>query len=250
MIVFPMAGLSRRFSEAGYTLPKYMLPLAGGTCFDFSVSGFLGPYRSETFVFVMRDVQETPQFVEERLRALGVGDYRLVVLAGPTSGQGETVEKGLEGLAAGDEELTVFNIDTFRMNVSRPTPEERGDGHLEVFRGSGDGWSFVEPTPNGSGKVARTTEKVPISDLCCTGLYSFARVSDFREALEAERRSPTSALGETYIAPIYNHLIGRGREIRYSLIRNDDVVFCGVPAEYEALASNPAPLKALSRPEG
>ena len=39
MIVFPMAGLSRRFSEAGYDQPKYMLPLEGGPCFDAGMRG-------------------------------------------------------------------------------------------------------------------------------------------------------------------------------------------------------------------
>ena len=31
MIVFPMAGLSSRFTKAGYDRPKWMLPLAGVT---------------------------------------------------------------------------------------------------------------------------------------------------------------------------------------------------------------------------
>lgn len=247
MIIFPMAGLSRRFGEAGYDRPKYMLPLDGGTCFDFSVAGFVKAYAEDTFVFVMRDVQDTPRFVEQRLRALGVRRSEVVVLDGPTSGQGETVEKGLA--AAGGAEtpgtLTIFNIDTFRINVLPPASSEQGDGYLEIFTGSGTGWSFVEPEPGSANKVRRTTEKVPVSDLCCTGLYNFGNARLFLEALEAERHAPTSALPETYVAPVYNHLIRRGYDIRYSRIPREDVVFCGVPTEYEALRRDPSPLQRL-----
>ena len=235
-----MAGLSRRFSEAGYDRPKYMLPLGGATCFDFSVAGFLPSGSEETFLFIVRDVHDTPRFVAERLDALGVERQRVVVLDRTTSGQGETVELGLAQVEARDgEELTIFNIDTFRRRVVPPSPDARGDGYLEVFVGSGDNWSFVDPLPGPEQRVRRTTEKVPVSDLCCTGLYHFRRVGDFREALAAERRQPTSALPETYVAPIYNQLIARGRDIRYALVAAGDVVFCGVPAEYEALRTAP-----------
>lgn len=242
-----MAGLSRRFLDAGYTLPKYMLPLAGATCFDFSVAGFLDAYRNHTFVFVMRNVHDTPTFVEERLKALGVTRYRLVVLDQPTGGQAETVERGLDAVPPEDGELTIFNIDTFRARIRAEAPLGGSDGSLEVFRGAGDGWSFVEPLEPGSFRVGRTTEKIPISDLCCTGRYSFTRTSDFRDALAAERQAFGSTPKETYVAPLYNHLIARGMAIHFDLIDREDVVFCGVPAEYELLRQHDDWLEGLKR---
>ena len=40
VIVIPMAGESRRFSEAGYISPKYELPLAGKSVFRHAVGSF------------------------------------------------------------------------------------------------------------------------------------------------------------------------------------------------------------------
>ena len=228
-----MAGLSRRFAEAGYALPKYMLPLGADVCFDLAVAGFVEPYGDETFLFVVRDVSGTPAFVEERCRALGVRRFQIVVLDRTTSGQGETVELGLADVGPEDGELAIFNIDTFRRNVRRPTRAERGDGWLEVVHASGDNWSFV--LPGADGRVARTTEKERISGLCCTGFYGFRNAADFREAMRMERVQATCALPETYIAPIYNHLVTSGRDIRYHVVPPADVSFCGVPSEYEAL---------------
>lgn len=229
-----MAGLSRRFADAGYGLPKYMLPLGRGYCFDRAVAGFLDAYGEETFLFVCRGVAGTPAFVEERCRAMGLRHARIVVLDGTTSGQGETVERGLDATGAESGEIAIFNVDTFRENVVRPPAPDRGDGWLEVVRAAGDGWSFVLPAAE-DGRVSRTTEKERVSDLCCTGFYGFRSADDFRDALETERSRPSCPLPESYIAPIYNHLIAAGRDIRYVAVERDDVTFCGTPAEYEAV---------------
>ncbi|MDB5465845.1 MAG: capsular polysaccharide biosynthesis protein, partial [Phenylobacterium sp.] len=106
-------------------------------------------------------------------------------------------------------------------------------GWLEVFRGSGANWSYVQPAPGPEPWALATAEKQPISDLCCTGLYHFARAEDFRAALAAERAAPQAA--ELYVAPLYNHLLAQGRRVAWCEIDRDEVVFCGTPAEYEAL---------------
>ena len=41
--------------------------------------------------------------------------------------------------------------------------------------------------------------------------------------------------GELYVAPLYNDLIERGLDVRFSVIPREEVVFCGVPAEYDAV---------------
>ena len=139
--------------------------------------------------------------------------------------------------------MTIFNIDTFRIGLS--LPPANGDGCLEVFTGCGDNWSFVEE--GADGKVVRVTEKVPISELCCTGLYHFARADDFLWALARERLVRSGAQRELYVAPLYNHLIGKGADIRARHVSREDIVFCGVPAEYEAIVGDPRLSRRLER---
>jgi len=236
MIVIPMAGLSRRFTEAGYDRPKYMLDLPGGTVFDHAVGSFRALFASEPFLFIGRDVAGTRAFVERSCAALGVGQARMVMLDAPTAGQAETVELGLlqAGVADGTP-ITIFNIDTFRPGFDFPPAAWWGhsDGYLEVFRGTGANWSYVRPAPGEEALVAETAEKRVISDLCCTGLYHFARAEGFRAALARERQARSAA--ELYVAPLYNHLVAAGQRIHYRVIAPADIVFCGVPAEYAAL---------------
>lgn len=238
MIVIPMAGMSSRFFKAGYTKPKYMLEAHGQTLFDHSVKSFQAYFSTLPFLFIVRDVYETEAFVKEQALKLGIKEFYIVVLDKETKGQAETVTLGLELLERQRPDyqgpITVFNIDTFRPNFKFPEVSNRGDGYLEVFRGSGDNWSFALPEKEGSTKVIKTAEKNPISDLCSTGLYHFNRKQAYLDAYQAYVAKPQQEWekGELYIAPLYNLLIEKGLEVHYHLIERSEVIFCGVPQEY------------------
>ena len=234
MIVIPMAGASRRFAEAGYARPKYELMLDGRCVFDHAVGGFAALFAVEPFLFIVRG-EAAADFVRARAAGLGVAHAQVASLGAPTAGQAETVSLGLAAAGvAGETPLTIFNIDTFRPGYRPPTGPLAGmDGWLEVFRGQGANWSYVRPAPGADPIALETAEKRPISDLCCTGLYHFARAADFEAALAAERAAPS--MNELYVAPLYNHLIRRGARIGYSLIDRAGVVFCGTPEEYRGL---------------
>lgn len=237
MIVIPMAGRSQRFTDAGYDRPKYMLALHGRSVFAHAVGSFEAEFARTPFLFIVGPDPGAAAFVRSACAGLGVADARVVALDGSTAGQAETVERGLDAVAD-DTALTIFNIDTFRPGFSFPGGLlDSLDGWLEVFRGEGANWSYVKPAPGPEPLALETAEKQPISDLCCTGLYHFARAGDFRAALAEERRAPQAK--ELYVAPIYNHLIRKGARIGYRLIETREVVFCGTPAEYKALLSAP-----------
>lgn len=238
MIVIPMAGASRRFAEAGHDRPKYMLAARGDSLFHHAVASFRALFDRESFLFIARDIAGTADFIAGECAALGLKDWAVEILPGKTDGQAATVAAGLaaRGLADTDTPVTIFNIDTFRPGFQWPGGVAGADGWLEVFRGGGDNWSFVRPGPDH--RVLETAEKRPLSDLCCTGLYHFARARDFMAAFaDPPPASSTAERRERYVAPLYNRLIVNGADIRYVEIPRDAVIFCGVPAEYDAFRS-------------
>jgi hypothetical protein len=242
MIVIPMAGLSSRFFKAGYKEPKYMLMAHNKSLFDHAVSSFSKYFKTDSFLFIVRDVYQTPEFVAEQANKLKISNFHIVSLDEETRGQAETVTLGIEKWReeTGNKQdcpITIFNIDTFRPGFVYPPLNELGDGYLEVFRGSGDNWSFAKPVSNDSTRVSKTAEKRPISDLCCTGLYHFRSLEQYLTAYYAYLDKPieTWEKGELYVAPLYNHLIDLGLEIHYNLISREEVIFCGVPEEYKGI---------------
>lgn len=234
MIVLPMAGLSRRFLDAGYERPKYELTLAGRPVFDWALLSFEDCFSSEPIVIIYRDLPGLTRFLEERCAACGAVNVRLIALPEPTRGQAETVEIGLNKAGvASDEPLSIFNIDTFRPGISPVPLGPDCHGSLETFVGEGSNWSFVEPLEPCSTRVRRVTEKVRISNLCCTGLYFFASAQIFCRAYAQELVTRSSH--ELFVAPLYQHMINEGLEVHYTVINPSEVLFCGTPDEYETL---------------
>lgn len=225
MIIIPMAGLSSRFFKAGYTEPKYKLKAHNKTLFEWSVKTFEQYYQSEKFIFICRDVYDTPAFVESELRHMGIKDYEVVILSAETRGQAETVFLALDKVPD-NEPIVIFNIDTHEKHFEFAT--EVNDAYLEVFKGEGEHWSFAQPKGNTT-LVERTTEKVRISDLCSNGVYGFKNKEIFINAyIELIRSNP----GELYIAPMFNFIIAKEMCVRYKLVEHSDHIFMGTPAEY------------------
>ncbi len=244
MIVFPMAGRSRRFAEAGYVGPKYRLLAHGRPLLWHSVHGFRGLFLDEPFVFASLAEDDAEDDVRTVATSCRIARWRHVALPQATAGQAETVRQAIDLVDAGDDEpLTIFNIDTIHRRYQRPDAFEPGavDGYLEVFRGEGAQWSFVRVRNESSDRVVETTEKRRVSDLCCTGLYYFRRCGDYRLAARQQASGDPRAAGagERYVAPLYNLLIAWQRDIRAVRIEPDRVVFSGIPREYEAFRDGP-----------
>ena len=234
MIIFPMAGKSSRFFKAGYSKPKYMLKAHGEYLFDHAVKSFKKYFSRELFMFLAREGCDASKFIEERAAVLGIKEFTIVLLEHETRGQAETVALGLEEYNS-EAPITIFNIDTIRRDFTYPLLKDNVDGYLEVFRGSGDNWSFVLPFSDGDSRVKQTAEKKPISNLCSTGLYYFSSSNEYLEVFNLYKQLPISdwVNGEIYVAPLYNLLIEQGSKIHFHEISSDEVIFCGVPEEYE-----------------
>lgn len=235
-----MAGKSSRFSKAGYSKPKYQLEINKKPLFDYCISSFKYYFNNEKFIFIVR-TEEEKEFVVSRCAILKIQKYEVKVLNERTRGQAETVYLGIKDQSDfGDDRLIIFNIDTIRPSFRIPELSSATAGYLEVFEGDGDGWSFVEADAE-TNKVLRTTEKVRISNLCSTGLYFFKNIKLFNEYFEKFSELDVSSLqgGEYYIAPMYNLLIGAGLDVTFDKIESKNVIFSGVPDEYEFILNKP-----------
>ena len=168
----------------------------------------------------------------DAVQKLGISRYDTVELEHDTRGQAETAYLALQEYAS-DFPVTIFNIDTIRYDYQKPDFLDACDGYLEVFKGDGEHWSFVDPGVDSS--VVRTTEKDRISDLCSDGLYYFKSQFQFRQIFEQALALNEQVKGEFYIAPLYNQLISAGGVVKYAVIDMEQIDFCGTPDEYQAL---------------
>ena len=231
-VVITMAGIGSRFREAGYTVPKYMIEARGKTLFEWSMESLSGYQdKADQYIFIVREEDGAAGFIREKCGEMGIRRARVVELDHRTDGQATTALLGSSVWNSGNG-LLVYNIDTYVEAGQLRYEDLRGDGFIPCFRGLGDHWSFVRL--DGDGKAVEVREKERISDNCTLGAYYFSSCGLYEEMYhDYYKDSGNLEKGEKYVAPLYNHMIKKGKEVYISLVEREKVHVLGTPEELE-----------------
>jgi UDP-N-acetylglucosamine diphosphorylase / glucose-1-phosphate thymidylyltransferase / UDP-N-acetylgalactosamine diphosphorylase / glucosamine-1-phosphate N-acetyltransferase / galactosamine-1-phosphate N-acetyltransferase len=230
-IVVPMAGLGSRFSQAGYTTPKPLIPVLGKPMYAWAVDSLPLAAATQLIFILLRSQPEYPVLkrdLEERYAA-----RHPLVLDVPelTAGQAVTVLRAKE-IIDNETPLLIHNADTaFEVDQRwvREAMDSHTDGALLVFRSDEKRWSYSREDE--TGRVVEVREKQVISPWASTGTYWFRHGTDFVRLAENRYRGHRSESGEFYVAPLYNDLAAEGKSIRNFPIER---LFClGTPEDLE-----------------
>jgi len=244
-IVIPMAGRGSRFAEAGYELPKPLLPIHGIPMIEAVVRN-LAPSEPARFVFICQREHLASFGFEAGLRQAAPG-CTIVAIDGVTEGAACTVLLAEHAIDP-DDVLVIANSDQW--------VDHTMDAHLGVMRADDlDGlimtmtaddpkWSFVSLDERNL--VTTVVEKVVISDEATVGIYAFARGGEFIRAAKAMIAADERVNGEFYVAPVYNQLIAEGARIGIDNVgsEGDGMYGLGIPADYEGFLKLPLSLRA------
>lgn len=230
-----MAGLSSRFTSAGYQKPKYYLEVGDLTLFQASLNGFSKYFESDGFCFIYLEKFISEDTIRNWAEAIGLprSNCLTVPLSVPTKGQAETVNFGIQaasGLTNNTEEVIIFNIDTIYHDFVKPCGGV--SDYLDVTKLAGTHWSFVEPDVNKPHRVRKVVEKKRISDLCSVGLYGFRSAQSFSENYISLYGTEHTEV-EEYVAPMYQKIIDCGHPVEYREFSRSNFEFLGTPEEYQ-----------------
>jgi CTP:molybdopterin cytidylyltransferase MocA len=235
-LIMCMAGLYRRFREAGYDKPKFLLEWRGTTVLGAILERLLedGHFSSVLLLGNRRDAAHRPA-VEAELRRLGLPADSLV-LVGDTAGQAETARLGIAELDLRrrpiDRRVVFHNIDTVlegRDLAAVAAVLACEDGYIDTFTASSPAYSYVGLDDDGL--VCDMVEKVVISSHATSGFYGFHSMDRFCRDYADCQWPP----GERYISSLYRTMLDRRARIRTNLgAVGEDTIVLGTPAEYEA----------------
>ena len=219
-----MAGEGRRFRDIGFTIPKHMIIVKGKTLFWWSISSLKNYFESQ-FIFIARNEPGNSEFIKNECRNLGIKSFRIIELSQLTKGQAETALKAQEAIDDPNEEIMIYNIDTYVEAEALPSGIIKGQGWVPAFHAEGDKWSFVKFKDDFT--VTEITEKIRISQYGTIGLYYFKSFSLFKECYE---KFKWGGYKEEYIAPIYNIIIKDPKMKLYT---------CIIPEKYVHVLGTP-----------
>lgn len=228
-VVLCMAGLYRRFREAGYTTPKYLLPLQGRPILTRVIQG-LDPDR----LLLVANHRDAPHETAILAAVHASGVDGTLFFIGDTGGQAETAAIGARQVA---EEgwtgpIVFHNVDTIVQGRDLERIGAilaRSDGFIDVFDERSPAFSYVALDGD---RVTSIAEKQVISRHATTGLYGFRSPQRYLEAADA---TTGRSGGEFYVSDVYRTLLDRGGDLRADpLGEGHRTLVLGTPAEYEA----------------
>jgi NDP-sugar pyrophosphorylase family protein len=207
-----MAGRGSRFSEAGYLLPKPLIPIHGVPMIKAVVDN-LAPKMPHRFVFVCQADHIEKYDLAKTLKSYAK-HVEVISVHGITEGQVCTVLKA-KHLINNDEPLMTANSDQFiDFDINEYLEDMNArqlDGLIMVMKSDHPKWSYVKT--NEQGHAIQTAEKQVISTDATVGIYNFRQGKDLVQAAEQMIKENMRVNNEFYTCPCYNYLIQEDKKI-------------------------------------
>ena len=236
ILILCMAGIYRRFREAGYDRPKYLLPWDHATVLDAVMDGLLhdGAFTGAILIANQRD-ESWAESIRTVMDRHAIPPQHLLFTT-DTAGQADTGLIGIDGLerlsVPADRPIVFHNVDTVLLNrdwhaVAASLAVD--DGWIDTFDADSAAYSYV--AVDAAMRVTAIAEKVAISRLATSGLYGFADANAYRAACVRS----LADRGERYISGVYRTMLQDGACLRAGRPGpSTDTLILGTPAEYEA----------------
>jgi NDP-sugar pyrophosphorylase family protein len=211
-IVIPMAGRGKRFLDAGYELPKPLIPVHNQPMIKLVIDN-VRPRCEHRFVFLV---------LEEHIQRYGIADLltrwapgaAVLTVPGVTEGAACTVLTASH-LIDNQDALLIANSDQWvdcRIDDFLAGMDASGsDGFIMTMKANDTKWSYAELDKQGL--VRRVVEKVVVSDEATVGIYAYRHGSLFVRSARQMIEKNLRVNGEFYVAPAYDEMIATGSRV-------------------------------------
>jgi dTDP-glucose pyrophosphorylase len=243
-----MAGRGSRFADAGYTVPKPLIPIHGVPMIDLVIDN-LRPACVHRFVFLCLREHMNQYGIDEHLRSLEPNAV-IIPIESVTEGAACTVLLARDAIDSGDP-LMIANSDQWvDLDIDQYLDAMRiddYDGFIMTMRADDPKWSYVRLDEGG--RVIEVVEKQVVSNEATVGIYNYARGTDFVGSATVMIEKDLRVNGEFYVAPVYNEMIAGASRVGYHNVGQvaDGMYGLGVPADLSLFESLEVSRRAASR---
>lgn len=217
-IVIPMAGKGQRFKDAGYEIPKAMIPIQGQPMINRVVDNLKS--RRDNRVLLVSRQEIDPD----------IPNAQVIKLDHDTNGAVSTMLE-VEHLIGRDDPLLIANCDQLLLNFDADKfMEASADCSVTVFSSDVPHHSYVKLGEDGN--VTEVAEKRVISDLAVGGVYYFRKAKYYFDAAHKLIDNDLRVNGEFYNTPVFSQLPPDLKVNTYK-IKHENQIILGTPFELE-----------------
>jgi len=228
----PIAGKGRRFIEAGYKLPKPLIPINGKPMLSIVINN-IKPNTEHKFIFLVLKEHIINYGIENYIKNW-VPNCEIIVVDKVTEGAACTVLLAKEFIN-NDNPLMIANgdqwVDIDINDYLKYMEVLNSDGLIMTMWADHPKWSYVRI--NKSGKVTEVVEKEVVSNEATVGIYNYKKGIFFVEAAEKMIAENLRVNNEFYVAPAYSKMIEKGMRISiYNIGQEYDGMYgLGIPTD-------------------
>jgi dTDP-glucose pyrophosphorylase len=244
-IVIPMAGKSSRFFEAGFTVPKYLLPLSkkqtGITMIEGAVDSL---HMKGQLIFIVQ--REHTMFRIDTFLKEKYPDSIVLYLERYTGGCVESVYEAAKAYIDNDSPLVISNCDQYlewdSTEFLHVCNQPNVDGCVLTYFADTVKNSYC--TVDDSGRCTFFREKEVISPHSLVGVHYWKRGSDFVASAKDMIENNVRDAGEYYVSTSYNYLVKQGKFITICPLRDGEIYHTiGVPETYYNFLQSQDPIQ-------
>jgi NDP-sugar pyrophosphorylase family protein len=241
-IVVPMAGDGVRFRDAGYEIPKPLLPVGGVPMVVRTVHDL--PAAERVVLLVRRDHIDE-HAIDHQIRRY-LPNARIVEVESLTAGQAATVRLAADELVR-DWPVIVASCDNTHVYAPSTHAKLMAQAELEALVWTYRGHPGVAIAPKQYGYVRvdgnravevrckQVVSENPMKDHMVTGTFTFRNAGRMIDAIDQLIARAQKVVGEYYMDVVPNLLIEDG--YRVEVFEVEDYVGWGTPNDYETFCS-------------
>ena len=233
-ILIPMAGNGSRFFNAGYKDPKPLIDVDGKPMIQRVVENIEIPGN---YIFIVQAEHYKEYGLENTLTKLVPG-CKIIQIDRVTDGAARTallakqyVDNQRPLIIAKSDQLLDWDSSDFISQLL----EIGVDGNMALFLANEDKWSYAKIKNN---RIIEVAEKVVISNNASTGIYGWAKGSDYVKYAEEMIEKNIRVNNEFYICPVYNEAIQDNKRILPIFV--DAMHGLGTPEDLEKFLTEPS----------
>lgn len=210
-ILIGLCGNSKRFLDQGYEIPKYLITFNGMTMLQHAVKTFGA--KGDIHLIVLEEHLIKYPFLKKMLSGIG----KIVVSPERTEGAAATLLLAKDYLHDLNRPMISINCDQYLKDwnfadFEATLKENVNTSYIVTFNSANPNYSYVRLNDDGS--VVEIKEKQIISNVATTGIYHWAKTSDFIADAEEMILAGHKENNEYYVAPVYMNTINRGLPVK------------------------------------
>jgi HAD superfamily hydrolase (TIGR01509 family) len=233
-IIVPMAGMGKRFTEAGYVFPKPLIEINNLPMINWVINSL---NIKANYIFIVQKEHLEKYNLNSVLNFI-VKNPKILILDHITEGAACTSLLA-EKLVDNNKPLLIVNSDQFIEWDSSKTMynfiSKNVDGGILTFKSTHPKWSYAKIDKK-TNKVSEVAEKKVISDNATVGIYYWRYGSDYIKYAKSMIKKNIRVNNEFYICPVFNEAIIDKKNIIISDVKK--MWGLGTPDDLENFKNN------------